>query len=145
MVRVVHLTPEFAVAGELSEADFAGLAAAGFKSILGNRPDGEAPHQLSSARVKELAEAAGLQFQFLPLRMTDVLEPVTADATRAALNAMPAPILAYCKSGTRSAIAWAAAAATVAPVEDVIATLERADFAIPGVADELRARNVSKR
>jgi sulfide:quinone oxidoreductase len=144
MVRVISLTPEFAVAGQLAEADFAALAAAGFKSILANRPDGEDALQLPAARVKELAEAAGLQFQFLPLRMMDVLEPVTADATRAALNTMPGPILAFCKSGTRSAIAWAAAAATVSPVEDVIATLERADFAIPGVGDELRARNASR-
>jgi sulfide:quinone oxidoreductase len=144
MVRVVQLTPEFAVAGELAEADFAELAAAGFKSILANRPDGEAMSQLSAARTKELAEAAGLQFQFLPLRMMDVLEPVTAEATRAALNSMPGPILAFCRSGTRSAIAWAGAAATVAPVEDVIATLERADFAIAGLADELRARHVSR-
>jgi sulfide:quinone oxidoreductase len=74
----------------------------------------------------------------------DVFEPVTADATRGALNAMPSPILAFCRSGTRSAIAWAAAAATVAPVEDVIATLERADFAMPGLADELRARSASR-
>jgi sulfide:quinone oxidoreductase len=140
MVRVVHLTPEFAVAGELAEADFAELAAAGFKSIVCNRPDGEAFLQLSAARTKELAEAAGLQFQFLPLRMMDVLEPATANATRAALNTMPGPILAYCKSGTRSAIAWAAAAATTATVEDVIATLERAGFANAGVAGELRAR-----
>ncbi len=143
MVRVVHLTPEFAVAGELAQADFAALAAAGFKSIVCNRPDAEAIFQLTAARTKELAEAAGLQFEFLPLRMTDVLEPATADATRAALNTMPGPILAYCKSGTRSAIAWAAAAATTTPVEDVVATLERAGFAIPGVADELRARSAS--
>lgn len=140
MIRVIELTPEFAVAGQLSEADFTDLAARGFKSILANRPDGEEASQLSASRSKELAEAAGLAFQFLPLRMTDVLEPVTADATRAALNAMPAPILAFCKSGTRSAIAWAAAAAKVAPIESVIETLERANFVIPGIADELRAR-----
>ncbi len=140
MVRVVHLTPDFAVAGQLSEADFAELAALGFKSILANRPDGEEMRQLSAQRSQELAAAAGLEFQFLPLRMMDVLEPVTADATRAALNTMPGPILAFCKSGTRSAIAWAAAAAQVAPVESVIETLEQADFAIAGLADELRAR-----
>lgn len=140
MVRVIQLTPDFAVAGQLSEADFVEIAAQGFKSILANRPDGEEPTQLSANRSRELALAAGLAFQFLPLRMADVLEPATADATRAALNAMPGPMLAFCRSGTRSAIAWASAAAQVAPVEEVIATLERADFAIAGIADELRAR-----
>lgn len=140
MVRVIQLTPGFAVAGQLAEADFAELAALGFRSILANRPDGEDPAQVSASRSRELAEMAGMAFQFLPLHMVDVLEPGTADATRAALNAMPGPILAFCRSGTRSAIAWAAAASQVAPVETVIATLESADFVIPGIADELRAR-----
>jgi sulfide:quinone oxidoreductase len=140
MVRVISLTPEFAVAGQLVEADFQKLAAAGFKSILANRPDGEDVAQVSVARSKELAEAAGMQFQFVPLTMSDVLEPATAAATRAAMQSMPGPILAFCRSGTRSAIAWAAAVATVSPVEDAIAALEQTDFVIPGVADELRAR-----
>jgi uncharacterized protein (TIGR01244 family) len=144
MVRVVQLTPEFAVAGELSETDFAELAAAGFKSVLCNRPDGEAISQLTAAHSQKLAEAAGLQFHFLPLHMMDVLEPAMADATRAALDAMPGPVLAYCKSGTRSAFAWAFAASTVAPVEDVIATLERGGFANAGVANELRERATTR-
>jgi uncharacterized protein (TIGR01244 family) len=145
MARVIYLTPDFAVAGQLTAADIADLVAQGFKSVLGNRPDGEDPSQLSESQSRAAAEAAGLVFQFLPLHMSDVLEPATADATRRALNSMPGPILAFCRSGTRSAIAWAAAATQVAPVESVIQALERADFAIPGIADELRARAVLQR
>jgi sulfide:quinone oxidoreductase len=145
MMRVVHLTPDFAVASQLAASDFASLAAQGFKSILANRPDGEDPSQLSETQSRTAAEAAGLVFRFLPLHMADVLEPATAAATRDALNSMPGPILAFCRSGTRSAIAWAAAATQVAPVESVIDALERADFAIPGIADELRARAAQQR
>jgi uncharacterized protein (TIGR01244 family) len=141
MPRFTQLTPDFAVAGELTEANIAELAAAGFKSILANRPDGEAATQLSAARTQELAAAAGMRFHFLPLRMMDVLDPATSAAMRAALSTLPGPVLAFCRSGTRSAIAWAGAAATTQPVENVIATLDRANFPIAGLADELRARH----
>ena len=140
MARVIYLTPDFAVAGQLAPADFAALAAQGFKSIVSNRPDGEEYSQLSADQSRELATAAGLQFRHLPLRMPDVLDPATANATRDVLDAMPGPILAFCKSGTRSAIAWAAAASLVAPVETVIDALNKSEFVIPGLAGELRAR-----
>jgi len=140
MVRVVHLSPEFAVAGQLAVADFAALAAQGFKSVVCNRPDGEDPTQISAEQAHAAATAAGLAFRHFPLRMPDVLDPATADATKALLDTLPGPILAFCRSGTRSAIAWAAAATQVAPVDAVINALQQADFVIPGLADELRAR-----
>ena len=140
MVHLVHLSPEFAVAGQLQPADFAEIAAQGFKSIVCNRPDGEDPAQISADVAEAAAVAAGLAFRHFPLRMPDVLDPVTADATKAMLDTLPGPILAYCRSGTRSAIAWAAAAVQVAPAEAVIEALQRADFVIPGLADELRTR-----
>ena len=140
MVRIQQLTPAFAVAGQLEAADFAALAAQGFKSIIANRPDGEGWGQPSASDCEQLATAAGLKFVHLPLRMPDVLEPETATATREAIAALPAPILAFCKSGTRSAIAWAAAAVATEPVETVIAALQQADVQIPGLASELRVR-----
>jgi len=140
MVRVVHLSPQFAVAGQLSAVDFADLAAQGFKSVVCNRPDGEDPTQISAAEAQASATAAGLAFKHFPLRMPEVLDPATADATKAMLDTLPGPILAFCRSGTRSAIAWAAAAVQVAPADDVIDALQQADFVIPGLADELRAR-----
>ena len=140
MVAIQRLSPAFAVAGQLAEADFAALAAQGFKSIIANRPDGEQWGQLTAASCEKLATAAGLQFRHLPLRMAETLEPQAAEATRAALAEMPSPVLAFCKSGTRSAIAWAAAAISHEPVETVIGHLEGAGFQIPGLASELRVR-----
>ena len=144
MVRVLSLSPTFAVAGQLAAGDFAILAKNGFKAVIANRPDGEEASQLSAAESEALAAAAGLQFRFLPLRMHDVLEPEAAAATRAAMTELPAPVLAFCKSGTRSAIAWAAASVETEPVESVVAALRTADFEIPGLASELRVRAALK-
>lgn len=140
MARIVRLTPNFAVAGELTAVDFAELKSQGFKSIIANRPDGESPTQLSAARTEELARENGMAFHYLPLVMAIVLDAKTSAATQAAIDTLPAPVLAFCRSGTRSAMAWAATISQTQPVETVIATLQKAEFEIPGLADELRAR-----
>lgn len=41
MIRLTRITPQFAVTGALQEGDFAEIAAAGFRSVLSNLPDGE--------------------------------------------------------------------------------------------------------
>ena len=138
MVRIVRLSPSFAVAGQLTAADFAELAAQGIKSVIGNRPDGEHPDQLSAAESEKLAKEHGMAFRYMPLVMADVLEPRTAAATQAAIDSLPAPVLAFCRSGTRSAMAWANTASQTQPVEAVVASLKAADFEIPGLEDALR-------
>ena len=144
MVSTTTLSPVFAVAGQLHAADFAALAQQGFKSVIANRPDGEGWGQPAAADLEKQAAAAGLQFRYIPLRMSDVLEPSAAEATRAAIADMPGPVLAFCKSGTRSAIAWAAAEIATQPVEAVIEALRQAEVEIPGLAGELRVRAALK-
>ncbi len=145
MVRIACLSPSFAVAGELTAADFVEIQAQGFKAILANRPDGESATQLSAARTEQLAAEHGMAFRYLPLVMADVLEPRTSIETQAAIDAMPGPVLAFCRSGTRSAMAWAATASLTDPVAGVIAALKQADFEIPGLADELAARAAARK
>ena len=140
MVRIVHLSPTFAVAGQLAAGDFAEIQALGFKAIIANRPDGESWMQLSAAKTEQLAAEHGMAFRYLPLVMADVLEQRTSEATQAAIDALPGPVLAFCRSGTRSAMAWAANASLSQPVDGIIAALKQADFEIPGLADELQAR-----
>ena len=145
MVRIVRLSPSFAVSGELKAADFAEIQAQGFKGILANRPDGESSTQLSAAQTQQLAADHGMAFHHLPLVMANVLEQRTSVATQAAIDAMPGPVLAFCRSGTRSAMAWAATASLTQPVDGVIAALKQAEFEIPGLAEELEARAAARR
>jgi sulfide:quinone oxidoreductase len=140
MVALQSLTPDFAVAGQLAAADFAHLARQGFRSVISNRPDAEQPDQLSAAQSQALAEASGLQFAHLPVAVHDVLEPHVAEAARRAWATLPAPILAYCRSGTRAAIVWASAASATRPVAGVMEILAKAGFDIPEIADDLEAR-----
>jgi len=84
----------------------AGLATSGVRRIICNRPDGEDPDQPTAAEVEAAARAAGLDFVWIPIVGLPGPDQVAAVAARLA---DAAPTLMYCRSGTRSAIAWAMA------------------------------------
>ncbi|WP_404326870.1 TIGR01244 family sulfur transferase [Aerophototrophica crusticola] len=77
---------------------------------MNNRPDGEDPGQFPAARGAELAHAAGLEYVHIPVT-TQGLGPADVQAFADALASSPGPVLAHCRSGTRSTILWAMAAA----------------------------------
>ena len=128
------VTPDFAVAPQLEIADFARAAAAGFKVIIKNRPEGEQPGQPSDAEMKAAAQAAGLQFHTLPYAGGPPPPGVVAE-TATLLEQAPGPVLAYCRSGTRSITAWAMAQALQgarAP-DEIIALAAKAGYDLAGV------------
>lgn len=101
----VKLTDHVAVAGQIQPRDMAAIAAAGYRSIVNNRPDGEAPDQPSSASLQAAAEAAGLEYHYYPLNAFNY--PGDDMAAMGALFDDPAqPVFAFCRSGTRSTNLW---------------------------------------
>lgn len=114
-----QLTPEFAVSPQLLASDLEDIAAAGFKTIICNRPDAEVGPDLASTTMKAAVEAAGLNWvanEIISGAMT--MENVTAQGEMLQNN--PGPVLAYCRSGTRSATAWALSQAGKIPTDDII-------------------------
>ncbi|MGE0776411.1 MAG: TIGR01244 family sulfur transferase [Sphingomonadaceae bacterium] len=98
------------VAGQLSPEDIAEAARQGFTFIINNRPDGEQPGQPSGAEMEAAARTAGLGYAAIPITHAGFTkEQVTAMA--AALESAPGPVLAFCRSGTRSTFVWALARA----------------------------------
>jgi uncharacterized protein (TIGR01244 family) len=96
------LTADIAVAGQLDPAAMAEAAAAGFRSVVNNRPDFEGgPTQPTSASIEAAARAAGLSYAWLPVA-PNVQTPDEIARFAALLDSMPKPILAFCRSGTRS-------------------------------------------
>jgi sulfide:quinone oxidoreductase len=99
------ITPGFSVSGQLTTEDLHHAAAQGFKSVICNRPDGEEAGQPSAAAIQKEAEALGLSFTYIPAASGAVTDDDAAKM-KAALAQMPPPILAYCRSGARSAKLW---------------------------------------
>ncbi len=86
-------------------------AAAGFKSVINNRPDFEGgPRSADHGRHGSRALAAGLQYRHLPVNGA-YQSPEEIAAFRALLDTLPKPILAFCRSGARSTKLFNAASA----------------------------------
>jgi uncharacterized protein (TIGR01244 family) len=122
-----QLTDDFYVAPQLAAADFAAARALGIRTVINNRPDGEAADQLSDAEAAEAAEAAGLAYAFVPV-VSGGLRPETVEAFQKAMARHSGPYLAYCRSGTRSCHMWALATAGRRPVEETLGSAAAAGY-----------------
>lgn len=90
-----------AVAGQITVEDIAEIAALGYRTLISNRPDSETG-AVSHEEIRAAAEAAGITFHYIPVvsgAMTGDDVAAMAEAVRSAER----PLLAYCRSGTRSA------------------------------------------
>lgn len=114
------LTENVLVSPQLALADVAAAAASGVAIIINNRPDGEDPDAPQSADIAAAAAAAGLNYVEIPVGHAGFSEP-QVDAMIAALEQAEGPILAYCRSGTRSTLLWALAQAKQGENPDAIA------------------------
>ena len=140
MNTIRKITSHFAVAGALAPADFGQAAADGFKTVINFRPDHEAPGQMTAAEGRTLASAHGLGYVHIPSAKYDVFTGPVVEAARAALAASNGPVLAYCASGQRALMIWAAAEVRHTPVERVLQSLKAAGFDLQFLRDDLDAQ-----
>lgn len=108
----IRITPDLSVAPQIGPGDCAIAAAHGFTSIVNNRPDGEAADQPSSAAIAAAAADAGVRYAHIPVGAAGI-GTAQIEAMAAELAAADGPVLAFCRSGTRSAHLWALAHASM--------------------------------
>jgi sulfide:quinone oxidoreductase len=99
------ITSTFSTGGQITAADVRRLADRGFRSIICNRPDSEGPDQPAFAEIAAAAQAVGLQARHIPVVAGNVSN-ADAAAFRRALDELPKPVFAYCRSGMRSSALW---------------------------------------
>jgi uncharacterized protein (TIGR01244 family) len=105
MADIRRVTDSFSVAPQLLPDEIAEAAAQGFRLIINNRPDDEAPDQPPSAVMASAAQAAGLDYLHIPV--SGMAAPGQVEAMHAAVKGAAGPVLAFCRSGTRSITTWA--------------------------------------
>lgn len=110
MADLRRLTENVIVSPQLELSDIADAAAAGVAMIINNRPDGEEPSAPQGDAIEQAAAASGLNYVAIPVTHAGFSEP-QVDAMIAAMEQAEGPILAYCRSGTRSTLLWALASA----------------------------------
>lgn len=96
------------VSGQVAPHEIAGLAQSGVTMLVNNRPDGEDPDQPLAGEIEAAAEAAGIAYRFVPI--VRGIGPADVECMQEAMrDAGDGALLAFCRSGTRSALACALA------------------------------------
>ncbi len=133
------LNDDLSVTAQLLPEDMPAVAAAGFKMILNNRPDGEAADQPSSNEMAIAAEAAGLAYAHQPVVIDNIAE-TDIDGFDAIVSLAETPVLAFCRTGTRSTTLWALTQATEQDTGSILAAAEQAGYDLSKLADRLNQR-----
>ena len=105
---IIPLDQHFAVAPQITAADVTDIARAGYKGIINNRPEGEEPDQPEGDAIRRVAETLGLRYAEIPVTHAGFAHPQLDAMTSAMADG---PVLAFCRSGTRSCMLWALASA----------------------------------
>lgn len=105
---IIPLDQHFAVAPQITPGDVIEIARAGYRAIINNRPEGEEPGQPEGAAIRHAAEALGIAYSEIPVTHAGFAHPQLDATTVAMANG---PVLAFCRSGTRSCMLWALASA----------------------------------
>jgi uncharacterized protein (TIGR01244 family) len=133
-----RITPDYAVSPQIELSDLPAIAAAGFTTVIDNRPDGEIPPHLQTRAMQAAAEALGLTFVANPV-ISGALTMDNVTAQGAAIAAAQGPVFAYCASGNRSSVVWALAGAGTRPVEELIGLPARFGYQLAHLAPQIEA------
>ena len=101
-MNIRKITGAVSVSPQIEASDVAAIKNAGFRAVICNRPDGEEADQPGYAEIAAAAEAAGIEARYVPVQSGMVTDGDVA-AFGDALSEMQGPVLAYCRTGTRSA------------------------------------------
>lgn len=107
-MQIKQVTARFSVSGQILPSDIEDIKQQGFKTIICNRPDNEEPNQPTLNEISAIANEYDINVVNVPIMMSNITKQDIL-SFKDALNSHEAPILAYCKSGTRSVILWALA------------------------------------
>lgn len=131
-----EITPRYSVSPQISAEDLPTIAAAGFKTVICNRPDEEVPPSHQAETIRAAVEAAGLRFEVLPLtHQTMTAENVARQ--RELYEGSEGPVLAYCASGTRCSVVWALSQAPDMAADDILARTTAAGYQLDGLRPAL--------
>lgn len=137
-----RVNEQMTVCGQIEVADVAEIARAGFRSIICNRPDGEAADQTDYDAIAAEAERLGLQVHWQPV-ISGMVQDAEGVEFGEIVNALPGPVFAYCRSGTRCIILWSLSQAATRRPEDIVADARAAGYDLSALLPRLQALAIS--
>ena len=132
-MELKKITNKTWVSPQIAPEDMNAIKAAGIRAIICNRPDGEGADQPTFEEIEAAAKSAGIEALYVPVQSGMVRDEDVA-AFSAALKELPRPVLAYCRSGTRSATLWSFHESKKRPMPEILAATKAAGYDMNGVA-----------
>ncbi len=120
-----RITDDFAVAPQVREDDVSAIAAAGFRAVICNRPDGESTDQPRSDGIAAAVKASGMEWRMLPVSQ---INRADVEAFGKLLEELPKPVLAFCRSGTRCTSLWTLTEIDKRPVQEILERTRAAGY-----------------
>lgn len=135
-MEIKRINDQVSVSAQICAEDVAEIKAAGFVTIINNRPDGEAADQTCGADIEGAAKAAGLNYVSIPMGRQGVTPEMIAQ-TQQVLQDAEGPVFCYCRSGTRSTTLWALSQAGIKPATEIISSAAGAGYDVSHLAQHL--------
>ena len=132
-MQIKNINAGLAISPQITVDEIAEIKAAGFRSIICNRPDGEGADQPSYAEIAKAAKKAGLETEYMPIVPGKVAD---GDAVKFGdiVRDLPGPVFAYCRTGTRSVTLWSLSeGAGGTPLPEILQATKRAGYDMSGV------------
>lgn len=132
-MTVARIDHSLSVSPQISADDVRQLAAEGFKAVICNRPDGEGSDQPTFAEIEAVCRDVGITASYLPVESGKVRDE-DAVAFGDLFAKLPKPVLAYCRTGTRSATLWSLSESSHGrPLGAILALTKAAGYDMKGV------------
>ena len=135
---IIQIDSNFSVSKQIELTELEDVKAAGFKTVISNRPDGEEADQPAAAIVGTSVDSAGLTFTHQPVVSGKITDEDVA-AFGQFLAAAEKPVFAFCRTGTRCTHLWAMATVTVDNLEEVVAKAQAAGYDLTALRPRLEA------
>jgi sulfide:quinone oxidoreductase len=139
-MQVKHLTKELSVSPQIDLNQMSAIRESGFRSIVCNRTDAEAPNQPSYEEVRRAAADTGIEARYVPVA-SGKIENDDVHRFKAEIAALPKPVLAYCRTGMRSATLWALSEAEKGePLPEILGVAKAAGYDLTAAVSRLAAQ-----
>lgn len=135
-MEIKQIDDEISVTAQIVSSDLSTIAAAGFKTLICNRPDGEAEDQQAFAEIETAAQAAGISIIYQPVKSVDVTDDDIAEFG-SLLNNATKPVLAYCRTGRRCSVLWCLSRSGELPAGEILSKAAAAGHDMSGLAARL--------
>ena len=130
------INSNFSVAGALSVGDMEQAKKLGLSTVINNLPDDEVLNGFTTDVAGATAKSLGLNYHYLPVTGASLNDQDNIDQFRKIISKSNSPVLAHCKSGTRSAVLWGLASSQSKKPARVIEELAAAHFEFDFLEDE---------